>query len=285
MPVVHFFFDVVSPYAYLAFHLLPQTLEGLACRVNYRPVVLGALLKAHGTPPPVQLPPKRDWIRRHTLWLAGQHGLLMRMPAVHPFRSLPWLRMALASSPHGLPSRYVCETLFQAIWEEGRDPDDVDFQQEIWQAMTALLPEVRDPAGEAVKAELFALGEEALRQGVFGVPTFVLQTASAATGEGRLARLMPRAVQESAGIAREARLSRRSPALVAPCIVRSSLPRRAHALAQAANRATVAFQRLLQEVVNKRQIARWGPPGDGCGCVWRTTASVAVVLGLERAFG
>ncbi|MGC9561588.1 2-hydroxychromene-2-carboxylate isomerase [Brachymonas sp.] len=184
MPVVHFFFDVVSPYAYLAFHLLPQTLEGLACRVNYRPVVLGALLKAHGTPPPVQLPPKRDWIRRHTLWLAGQHGLPMRMPAVHPFRSLPWLRMALASSPHGLPSRYVCETLFQAIWEEGRDPDDADFQQEIWQAMTALLPEVRDPAGEAVKAELFALGEEALRLGVFGVPTFVLQTASAATGEG-----------------------------------------------------------------------------------------------------
>jgi 2-hydroxychromene-2-carboxylate isomerase len=36
--------DFVSPYAWLAFQQLPHTLAGLHCHVEYRPVLLGALL-------------------------------------------------------------------------------------------------------------------------------------------------------------------------------------------------------------------------------------------------
>ena len=57
MPIIHFYFDFVSPYAYVAFHALPRTLAGLPYQVVHRPLVLGALLKAHGTPVPVSLPP------------------------------------------------------------------------------------------------------------------------------------------------------------------------------------------------------------------------------------
>ena len=48
MPIIHFYFDFVSPYAYVAFHALPRTLAGLPYQVVHRPLVLGALLKAHG---------------------------------------------------------------------------------------------------------------------------------------------------------------------------------------------------------------------------------------------
>jgi hypothetical protein len=42
-----FFFDVVSPYAYLAFKRLPQALETAAvqCSVVYSPIFFGALLQ------------------------------------------------------------------------------------------------------------------------------------------------------------------------------------------------------------------------------------------------
>ena len=40
-------------------------------------------------------------------------------------------------------------------------------------ALTARLAPAREPAGEAVKADLRAAGEAALAAGVFGVPTFV----------------------------------------------------------------------------------------------------------------
>ncbi|MDO5653680.1 MAG: DsbA family protein, partial [Brachymonas sp.] len=52
MPTILFYFDFVSPYAYLAFHRLPQVLGGLAWRVQYRPVVLGGLFKAQGNTSP-----------------------------------------------------------------------------------------------------------------------------------------------------------------------------------------------------------------------------------------
>lgn len=41
MPIIHFYFDFVSPYAYVAFHALPRTLAGLPYQVVHRPLVLG----------------------------------------------------------------------------------------------------------------------------------------------------------------------------------------------------------------------------------------------------
>ena len=44
MKVVDFWFDALSPYAWLAFDRLPQALEGLNVVVNYQPVLLAGLL-------------------------------------------------------------------------------------------------------------------------------------------------------------------------------------------------------------------------------------------------
>ena len=174
LPVVHFYFDFVSPYACLAFHQLPRALDGLAYQVRYRPVLLGGLLKAHGTPPPVDMPQRMAWSRQHTRWLAQQMDMPFDWPVQHPFAPFPWLRMALAASPQGEPGRQVCGTLFDAIWRTGVQADDAGLQQQVWQQLTGLLPEVRDPASPEVKAGLIANGEEALSHGVWGVPTLVL---------------------------------------------------------------------------------------------------------------
>ena len=89
LPVIHFYFDFVSPYACLAFHQLPKVLDGLAYQVRYRPVLLGGLLKAHGTPAPVDMPQRMAWSRQHTRWLAEQAGLPFDWPVQHPFAPFP----------------------------------------------------------------------------------------------------------------------------------------------------------------------------------------------------
>ena len=48
MKTITFYLDFVSPYAWLAFERLPDALEGLSYSVDYRPVLLGALLQRHG---------------------------------------------------------------------------------------------------------------------------------------------------------------------------------------------------------------------------------------------
>ncbi|MCC9646808.1 2-hydroxychromene-2-carboxylate isomerase [Rubrivivax sp. JA1029] len=158
-----FRFDVVSPYAYLAFERLPDVLEGLDVEVEYRPVLLGALLQQWGQKAPVDVAPKRDWIYRRTRWLAAQHGLPFEMPQPHPFSSLPLLRLIIACGPN----RRVVEAVLRHVWAEGGDPHDPARLA----ALAATLAPAADPAGDAVKAALRAHTEEAAARGVFGVPT------------------------------------------------------------------------------------------------------------------
>ena len=44
MTTIDFWFDALSPYAWLAFDRLPQALEGQSVAVNYQPVLLAGML-------------------------------------------------------------------------------------------------------------------------------------------------------------------------------------------------------------------------------------------------
>lgn len=162
--------DFVSPYAWLAFQQLPHTLQGLNYRVDYRPVLLGALLHENSNPGPAGIPAKRVWTYRHAEWL-GQHlGIPLQMPAAHPFNPLPLLRLALQTSEDGSISRYVAETLFRHVWEGGQDAVAPARLQALQQQLN-LLPD----AGEQAKQWLRSNTEQASMQGIFGVPAFEVQ--------------------------------------------------------------------------------------------------------------
>jgi len=161
-----FHFDVVSPYAYLAFERLPQALEGCSYEVEYRPVLFAGLLRHWGHKGPAEIEPKRAWTFRQVHWLAHHHGVAMDTPAVHPFNPLPLLRLALACGPN----RRIVEAVFRHAWIGGHDPNDAQRLAEL----TARLAPRRDPTGSEVKGELRRLTDEAVASGLFGVPTVTL---------------------------------------------------------------------------------------------------------------
>lgn len=161
-----FYLDFISPYAYLAFDALPQSLMGLSYTVTYKPVFLGALLKHNAMLGPAEIPPKRAWIYRHVQWQANQQGLKLEMPALHPFNPLALLRLAVAMQAQGEPNRYVCEALFRHVWEGALDAaDPVRFAE-----LAERLAPARAPGDEVVKALLKSHADEAIALGVFGVP-------------------------------------------------------------------------------------------------------------------
>ncbi|RYX90523.1 MAG: 2-hydroxychromene-2-carboxylate isomerase [Comamonadaceae bacterium] len=170
MKEITFYLDFISPYAYLAFEKLPEALQGLNYRVTHKPVLFGGILKHHGQLGPAEIAPKRDWTYRQVLWLAHSHGVDMQMPAAHPFNPLGLLRLAIACDAAGAPNRYVCETVFRHVWRGGADAADAGRLQDL----AAELAPLRDPASDDVKAQLKANTEEAIAQGVYGVPMFVV---------------------------------------------------------------------------------------------------------------
>lgn len=170
MKTIHFYFDFISPYAWLGFDALPRALEGISHRVVHKPVLFAAMLKHHGHKGPAEMPEKRVWSYRQVLWLAQQQGTALQLPAMHPFNPLACLRLATACDAAGEPSRYVCETLFRHVWCTGLDAAE----PERLAPLAAQLQPVQDPGGAGVKQALQNHTAAAIETGVFGVPTWVV---------------------------------------------------------------------------------------------------------------
>ena len=167
MKPITFWFDPISPFAYLAFEHLPQALEGCSHAVEYRPVLFAGLLAHWGQKGPAEIDPKRVWTFRHVAWWANLHDIAIDTPAQHPFNPLPLLRLAIACGPN----RRVVEAVMRHVWIGGADAADPARLA----ALTQALAPARDPAVAAVKNELRTATDEAIARGVFGVPTFELE--------------------------------------------------------------------------------------------------------------
>jgi 2-hydroxychromene-2-carboxylate isomerase len=112
-----FYFDVISPYAALAFSQLSALEKQL--EFEFVPVLFAGLLKHWTMKGPAELPAKRVHTYRHCVWIARQLGVPFRMPPRHPFNPLAALRLLIA---RGL-QRDDMERTFAFIWQEGRDPE------------------------------------------------------------------------------------------------------------------------------------------------------------------
>ena len=165
--ILDWYFDFVSPFAYLQWSRLaelPDTVE-----VRLQPVLLAGILKHWGQLGPAEIAPKRRFTYRHVTWLAARAGAPLTMPAAgHPFNSLPLLRLAWALGS----TRAVVARLFRFVWVDGHIPQ----QQAPWNDLLAELV----PAGYAesapIKEQLRGATDAAIARGVFGVPTAAIGT-------------------------------------------------------------------------------------------------------------
>ena len=168
MTTIDFWFDPISPFAYLAFERLPQALEGLSVEVSYRPILFAGLLQHWGQKGPAEIEPKRAWTFRHVHWLAQQHDIAIDTPAQHPFNPLALLRLLVACAPAGgTPNRRACEAVLRHVWQGGGDANDAA-------RLAALTHELSPPlaaSDERVKQALKDSTAEAIARGTFGVPT------------------------------------------------------------------------------------------------------------------
>jgi 2-hydroxychromene-2-carboxylate isomerase len=163
---LRFWFDVVCPYAAVASRQVEALAEAAGTTVDWRPILLGGVLKAHGTNPfPMAVMPEEK--RAHTLRdiskTAAFHGMPLAVPAEHPRRTVEVMRLLAALSAAQVPA--AARALFDAYWVYGLDvSEDAVLAQVL--APLGLDPTLRAP--EVLRANT----AEAVAAGVFGVPTF-----------------------------------------------------------------------------------------------------------------
>ncbi|MBY0275572.1 2-hydroxychromene-2-carboxylate isomerase [Candidatus Binatia bacterium] len=165
MHAADWYFDFISPYSWLALVRLDELPADL--KIRHHPVLFAGLLEHWGQKGPAEIAGKRVWTYRSCAWWAARYGVSFRMPAAHPFNSLPYLRLAIAADADPAAIRRI----FEALWTTAADPADPAL-------VDGLAAELGiDPgrlAAADVKDRLRRNTEEAVQRGVFGVPTLVI---------------------------------------------------------------------------------------------------------------
>jgi 2-hydroxychromene-2-carboxylate isomerase len=170
-PAIRFYFDYISPNAYLAWTQLPK----LAARYGYTiepvPVLFAGLLGAHGQLGPAEIPAKALWMAKNNYRKAVQLGVPLNPPAFHPFNPLLALRVSSLALETAKRTALIA-ALFEAVWVRGLHVSETAIVERIGdeiglsgRALVAAAPQ------DDCKALLRRQTDDAIARGVFGVPS------------------------------------------------------------------------------------------------------------------
>ncbi len=172
---ITFYFDFISPYAYLAWCKLPELAARHGRRLDACPVLFASILATLGTRGPAEAPARRGYLVKDLLRRAHDLGVPFTLPPAHPFNPLLALRVAALAMTEAQRAR-VITLLYDATWRTGEGIDGA-----------ALVERALAPLGESVAAGLIArAGAPEAKQPVrahtdallaasgFGVPTMIV---------------------------------------------------------------------------------------------------------------
>ncbi|WP_404417721.1 2-hydroxychromene-2-carboxylate isomerase [Marinospirillum sp.] len=162
---VDFYYDIVSPYSYMAAIQMAELEAETGVQVNWLPIFLGGLFKQVGNNAPLSLEAKKRYMFQEDLpRLAAAYQVPYTLPEVFPTNTLK-VQRALAALPAEQRAA-LSLNLFDNYWGQGKDVGLPEVAEEI------LGTEIAALAGEDIaKTALKDLTDQAIARGAFGAPS------------------------------------------------------------------------------------------------------------------
>jgi 2-hydroxychromene-2-carboxylate isomerase len=188
---IDFYFDFSSPYGYLGSTKIDALAAEYGRSVHWRPILLGAVFKAVGNSPMMEIPHKRRYSWHDLERTARFHGIPFQRPSLFPqstqvaARAVLWLQ-----AQHGFPLAIrFAHAVYDAMFVQDLDitkPERVlDIAAGLGVDRAALAEALETPAiKDALKAEV----AHAIESGVFGAP-FIIVDGEAFWGFDRFDQL------------------------------------------------------------------------------------------------
>ena len=177
---VELIFDFVSPNAYLIWGPLKELVHQHGAVLEITPVFLGGMHKLTGNAPPfvrdAQVKGKNAYALLEMNRFIAEHSLdRFKVNPKFPFNSITLQRLLLAAEASQRDA--LVELLLAAIWEDGVDGADSEAIGSVLKNAgfdaKDMLARTQDPV---VKQQLVDNTENAVKRGVFGIPTMFVSS-------------------------------------------------------------------------------------------------------------
>ncbi len=169
-------FEFASTYSYLTVMRAEPLLREAGLEPAWRPFLLGPIFRSKGmeTSPFVLDPVKGSYMWRDVKRRAEIYGLQFKRPAVFPMNGLSAARIMTAAL--GAPwAGDFARGVFGAAFARGEDIEDHGVLAKVLEGVGAEPGHwIARAQEDAVKQELRARTEEAMRHGIFGAPSFLV---------------------------------------------------------------------------------------------------------------
>jgi 2-hydroxychromene-2-carboxylate isomerase len=177
MAKLEVFWDVGSPYTYLAVTQLPALAKRTGAEIVLVPFLLGGVFKGAGNTMPAAVPAKATYMMEDLKRWRDLYRVPLKIPpaeVIFPLNTLLPMRAAVAAKRAGKGDVY-CNAIFAAYWGDGRDVSLPEVVEEVARSIgidgAQLL---KDAASQEVKDELRKNTEEATARGAFGAPAMFI---------------------------------------------------------------------------------------------------------------
>lgn len=173
---LEFYFDVLSPYSYLAWTWIRENrayLESHA-KICFVPVTLAPLIKANDTKGPAEIETKRNYLMRDCLRYTKLHNIPFNPPAQLPFNSLYAQRISLQECA-GEQQFEVIDLFFKAAWVDGEDLGKAEVVEKILEMNGHPAGKWLERVGDRdLRAALKQNTKNAIEKGIFGLPSILV---------------------------------------------------------------------------------------------------------------
>ncbi len=166
---IDFYFDIVSPYSYIASMLIEDVAHRVNAKVIWKPFLLGGVFNAVGTKdPPGVHPTKKPYLVKDLQRISRYLKIPIKFPPDFPVRTVLAMRTLCGLGADQIP--HAAHTLYQAYWVNNQDIADPG-------VMASLIGKdsVNNAGNQEIKDKLFQSTDEAVQRGAFGAPTFFVE--------------------------------------------------------------------------------------------------------------
>ena len=174
MKSVEFYFDLGSPYSYLAYYRLLQMAEQQEIQIVYKPILLGGVFKATGNRSPIEIPVKGAYSILDMQRWAEYYQIPMQMNPHFPMNTLTLMRILTGVQLLHLEKfEQVLKLLFDAMFGTPQNLNELTVLAEVLKPSGFSVEDIMSMVqSDVVKQKLITETEQAIQRGIFGAPTF-----------------------------------------------------------------------------------------------------------------